>query len=253
VKALPFAAFVAWAALAVWAVAASAQPTETACRKTTFEGAAFTVCRYDAAKDELRLALHDRKGKPLGSLAAVRKWLGADASRALFAMNAGMYEKDRRPVGLFVERGRVVRPLNTATGSGNFYLLPNGVFWTTRDGTPHIDETAIFAEHKPKAWRATQSGPLLVEHGVIHPKISPNGTSELIRNGVGVHGREALFVISDAPVSFGRFARFFHDGLGCEDALYLDGTVSALWAPELGREDPRDGLGTFVVVLRRRS
>jgi uncharacterized protein YigE (DUF2233 family) len=68
-----------------------------------------------------------------------------------------------------------------------------------------------------------------------------------------VRGREAFFVISDAPVSFGRLARFLRDGLGCPDALYLDGAVSSLWAPALHREDSASGLGTFVVVLSRRS
>ena len=72
----------------------------------------------------------------------------------------------------------------------------------------------------------------------------------MIRNGVGVRGGEALFAISDQPVSFGRFARFFRDGLGCPDALYLDGAVSSLWAPAMGRQDTQTGLGTFVVVLR---
>jgi uncharacterized protein YigE (DUF2233 family) len=66
------------------------------------------------------------------------------------------------------------------------------------------------------------------------------------------HGGRAFFMISNDAVSFGRFARFLRDGLGCPDTLFLDGSVSSLWAPSLGRGDLRAGLGTFVVMLRRR-
>ncbi len=167
-------------------------------------------------------------------------------------MNAGMYGHDRRPLGLYVADGRRLEPLNRGHGGGgNFFLLPNGVFWTDRRGAPHVDETSAFADLDVHPRWATQSGPLLVSGGVIHPAVSPNGTSLYVRNGVGVRGHEAFFAISDGPVSFGRFARFLRDGLGCADALYLDGSVSSLWAPDLGRRDGREGLGTFVVVLRR--
>ncbi|HZZ37215.1 MAG TPA: hypothetical protein VFE03_15950 [Caulobacteraceae bacterium] len=41
------------------------------------------------------------------------------------------------------------------------------------------------------------------------------------------------------------------DGLACPDALYLDGAVSSLWTPELGRRDGRTNLGPMVVVLAK--
>jgi uncharacterized protein YigE (DUF2233 family) len=131
-------------------------------------------------------------------------------------------------------------------------MLPNGVFSVDKDGAAHVEETGRFLSHKRSPAWATQSGPLLLEGGVQHPKITEDGPSRLIRNGVGVSGPdEAWFVISEDPVSFGRFARFFRDGLGCPDALYLDGTVSSLWAPALGRRDPTAGLGPLVVVLAK--
>jgi len=166
-------------------------------------------------------------------------------------MNAGMYEPNRSPVGLFVAAGRTLHPLNQATGFGNFFLAPNGVFWVDAVGAAHITETAAYAAGARRPTWATQSGPLLVEAGRLNPHVAPNGTSLAIRNGVGVSGGDALFVISDAPVSFGRLARFFRDDLGCQDALYLDGSVSGLWSPALHRLDPTRGLGTFVVVLKR--
>jgi uncharacterized protein YigE (DUF2233 family) len=152
---------------------------------------------------------------------------------------------------LYVEAGRELKPLTRASGEGNFYLAPNGVFWTDQAGRPHVDETEAFAASTVRPAFATQSGPMLVWRGAVHPRFQPNGASQLIRNGVGVRGDEAFFVISDDPVSFGRFARFFRDGLGCPDALFFDGTVSSLWAPELHRRDAHPGLGPLVVVLRK--
>jgi uncharacterized protein YigE (DUF2233 family) len=52
-------------------------------------------------------------------------------------------------------------------------------------------------------------------------------------------------------VNFHDFARFFRDGLGCEDALFLDGgSAPGLYAPELGRDDPpgHGGYGPIIAV-----
>jgi uncharacterized protein YigE (DUF2233 family) len=242
------------ATLSLLAMAAShadppVQSPPPACEARRFEGDGFIVCRYDPASGSLRLVRRGADGTP-GSLPELRAALGDDAARVAFAMNAGMYDPDRNPVGLWVEAVREARPLNRADGRGNFFLKPNGVFWVGLDGMPHIDETSAFAMRDVVPAWATQSGPLLVSAGRLHPAIDANGTSLAIRNGVGVHGGQALFAISEGRVSFGRFARFLKDALGCDDALYLDGAVSSLWSPELGRLDRHAGLGTFVVVLR---
>ncbi|MBS0409454.1 MAG: phosphodiester glycosidase family protein [Proteobacteria bacterium] len=227
--------------------AAQARPRGApACRAETFEGSGFTVCRYDPASQRLSLVT----GGP-DSLPVLQVSLGASARRVDFALNAGMYRPDRAPVGLFVANGRTVTPLNPADGQGNFFLKPNGVFWTDAAGAPHVDETEAFAERAPQAAWATQSGPLIVRAGVLHPAIAENGASLTVRDAVGVAGRGAYFVLSDAPVSFGRLARFMRDDLGCRDVLYLDGHVASLWAPALRRQDARAGLGTFVVVLTK--
>jgi uncharacterized protein YigE (DUF2233 family) len=244
---------------ALW-LAASAPPSAPPpgaapppCVQQSFEGSRFWVCRYDPSIEELRLADRDAAGRPLDSLPGLRAWLGADADRVAFAMNAGMYEEGQRPLGLFVAAGREASALNRRTGGGNFYLTPNGVFWVGADGAPHVTETGAYAALAPGAavW-ATQSGPLLLAGGAPNPQISADGASLNLRNAVGVRDGAAMFVISDDRVSFGRLARFLRDALGCQDALYLDGAVSSLWAPGQDRIDGRRGLGTFVVVLRRR-
>ena len=222
------------------------------CQSTTFENARFTVCRYTAARDDLMLVSHSPRG-PIGSLSKLETSLGARAAAVDFAMNAGMYDEARRPVGLFVESFRTIHPLNRSDGTGNFFLKPNGVFWLDAVGVPHVEETESFAVRHPPAKLATQSGPLLVRSGRLNPRIADDGPSLTLRNGVGVRGGQAVFVISDDPVSFGRFARFIRDGLGMTDALYFDGAVSSLWVPAMDRQDARDGLATFVVATRRRT
>jgi uncharacterized protein YigE (DUF2233 family) len=236
-------------AATAWALAATAAADP--CHIQVFEGDRFAVCPYEPASDRLELSWRGPHGA-LDSLGGLKDSLGPRAGRVEFAMNAGMYEADQSPLGLLVVAGQTVRPLNRRSASGNFYLKPNGVFWVDSRGRPHIEETEAFAAEAPHARWATQSGPLLVSRGALNPHITPNGPSLLIRNGVGVRDGRAVFVISDDTVSFGRFARFLRDGLGCPDALFLDGAVSSLWAPSMGREDARAGLGTFVVVLSRR-
>jgi uncharacterized protein YigE (DUF2233 family) len=228
---------------------AAAAPTGP-CETQTFEGSRFTVCRYDRGADTLRLALNGPRG-PLGGFQTLARYLGRDQSRVLFAMNAGMYDKTQAPVGLLVMDGHAIHAADTGPGDGNFYLDPNGVFFVDASGGAHIAETNAFVTDEPQARWASQSGPLLVEHGALHPKIAPDGVSKNIRNGVGLAGPDqAFFVISDTPVSLGRFARFFRDALNCPDALYFDGHISALWAPSLGRQDTAAGLGPLVVVLK---
>ena len=220
-----------------------------ACEQRSFEGSRFTVCTYDAARDTLRLAWRGKDGNALRSLTALETALGAEGRQVRFATNAGMYDEEGAPIGLYVAAGERLKQLNRRSGPGNFHLLPNGVFAVDQRGQVSVTATPDF-DAAGKKW-ATQSGPMLVIGGRLHPKFDADGPSRLIRNGVGVRNpRTAYFVISEEGVSFGRFARFFRDALGCADALYLDGTVSSLWDPAAGRQDPYAGLGPILVVLK---
>lgn len=167
-------------------------------------------------------------------------------------MNAGMYDPGGRPVGLYVEDGRERHRLNLRDGPGNFHMKPNGVFAVDADGRVSVTRSEDFRRAVPAPRWATQSGPMLLVAGQLHPDFAPDGESRLLRNGVGVAGPEtAWFVVSDDAVSFGRFARFFRDALGCRDALFLDGSVSSLWDPAAGRQDGRAPLGPLVAAFRR--
>ena len=214
----------------------AAASADEGCRAVRFEGEGYVVCEVPAGAD-LRLFLRGEDGATLGGFGAVDAALAAEGLRLAFAMNGGMYHPDRRPVGLYVEHGREVAPLVEGPGPGNFGMEPNGVF-CVGEGF-RILTTPDHARTRPPCRHATQSGPMLVVGGAIHPRFIEGSDSRHVRNGVGVSadGRTAWLAISDAPVSFHRFARLFRDGLGARDALYLDGKVSRLHAPSLGRRD----------------
>jgi prepilin-type processing-associated H-X9-DG protein len=246
------------AAYLLWPRAAPDQPTPTAdellrsgpsaCEFITFEGSRFTACRYRRGADRIALLL-DPGGKQLHNLPALRRHLGADAERLRFAMNAGMYDRAGKPIGLYIEDGRERRALNTRNASGNFHLKPNGVFSVDADGRVAVTATERFRASPQVRW-ATQSGPMLVIDGKLHPKFSADGASLYVRNGVGVADSDtAWFAISEEPVSFGRFARLFRDRLGCANALFLDGSVSSLWDRPAGRVDAYPALGPLVAVF----
>ncbi len=219
------------------------------CREVSFEARSFTVCEVSASED-LRLFLNRPDGSTFGSFAAVNGELAASGETLAFAMNAGMFHRDRAPVGLFVEDGKQVTPLVTRAGPGNFGMLPNGVLcWG--DGRFRIVESRAFAKAPPSCRWATQSGPMLVIDGALHPRFLPDSDSRYVRNGVGVSGdgRRAVFAISNQPVTFHLFARLFRDGLGIRQALYLDGAISRLFAPQLGRDDFGFSMGPIVGVV----
>jgi uncharacterized protein YigE (DUF2233 family) len=219
------------------------------CAPRRVEDAAYTVCTLDLRRHEVRLFWKGADGEVIGTFDRLRA--GPEGERLVFAMNAGMYHEDRSPVGLYVEAGREMKRANTAAGPGNFHLKPNGVFYVA-GRSAGVMETGRYLKARVKADHATQSGPMLVIDGRIHPKISEDGPSRKIRNGVGVRDRSTVvFAISEEPVTFGAFARLFKDELGTPNALFLDGSVSSLYAPALGRNDGLLPMGPIVGALPR--
>ena len=228
----------------VWAAPAVA----VECEDVTYADTDYSVCTVDVASEDLRLFLRDDAGDILGGFRNVNESLGAQ--QLSFAMNAGMYHDDRAPVGHFVQDGVEVMRVIPNAGPGNFGLLPNGVLCLT-DTSARVIETLAFIDQAPTCRDATQSGPMLVIDGDLHPRFLPDGTSRYIRNGVGTSadGRSAVFVISNQVVNFYDFASFFRDVLKTPNALYFDGKVSRLHAPVLGRSDPGFRLGPIIGVV----
>ncbi|KQW63620.1 phosphodiester glycosidase family protein [Variovorax sp. Root411] len=207
----------------------------------------FTVVKVDLRTERLELFLRDDAGVPFKRFDRLDAWLKERHRQLDFAVNAGMYHEDFSPVGLLVRDGREEAPLNLAEGVGNFFLKPNGVFFVSHAG-PRVVESSEYPALAKGVRLATQSGPLLLRHGVVHPAFIPHSDSRKIRNGVGVIGHTAIFVISEKPVNFHEFALYFRDVLHCRDALYLDGTVSALHSATLHRSDFVRELGPILGI-----
>ncbi|MCG3269229.1 phosphodiester glycosidase family protein [Yoonia sp. I 8.24] len=220
------------------------------CADVDYKGNSYTTCEVDAVKEDLRLFLRDDAGEILGGFSAVDNSIPDET--LVFAMNAGMYHDDRAPVGHYVENGVEEMRIVPNAGPGNFGLLPNGVF-CVNDGSAQVYETLSFIENAPACRDATQSGPMLVIAGALHPRFLIDSTSRYVRNGVGTtaDGARAIFAISNNAVTFHEFGSFFRDFLQTPDALYFDGKVSRLYAPDLRRSDFGFQLGPIVGVVEQ--
>lgn len=231
-------------------IAAFNAPARAACEAIAEHEKPYIVCAFPADAGSVRLFWKDDAGKPYGGLGKLAETVQSNGERLLFAMNAGMYEEDLSPVGLYVENGRQLRAANVRSGPGNFHLKPNGVFYIGPRGAG-VMETSRYLAEKPAAAYATQSGPMLVIGGRIHPKIRSTGASEKIRNGVGVDGNRIVFAISREPVTFHAFASLFRDRLKTPDALFLDGSISALYAQPDFRAGGLWPIGPIVGVVEK--
>ena len=236
--------------LALSSCAASDAPAKeaaSACKQQSFEGTRFTVC--DPKSGQLRLFAASKAETPVRSFSELSAQV--DEATVAFAMNAGMFDEAGRPIGLATANGKPVRKVNLKDGPGNFHLKPNGVFMVTCGGKPAIFPSDAIPAFRCAPELATQSGPLLVIGGKLHPKFEADGSSRYIRNGVGVTAEgKALFVISQDPVSLGKLARFYRDALRTPNALFFDGSVSSLWDPATHRMDSHSPLGPIIVAFK---
>ncbi len=193
------------------------------------QGFVYTIVNLQ--EQNLALFWKGKDNKVLGNFEALEKALKADHQQLLFAMNAGMYTQDQTPLGLYIEKGKELHPLNTQTGSGNFYLKPNGVFSIDKRKEAKLCSTDQFIADKD-VYFATQSGPMLLVNGQFHPAFKEGSTNLNIRNGVGlINKHKVVLAMSKEAVNFYDFARFFK-AMGCKNALYLDGFVSRTYYPK---------------------
>jgi uncharacterized protein YigE (DUF2233 family) len=166
-------------------------------------------------------------------------------------MNGGMFTPDYSPVGLYIENYKEIKSLNKASGGGNFGLKPNGVFYITATNQAVICKTEDF-KNDGKIKYATQSGPMLVVDGKIHPAFTRNSSNGNIRNGVGIlPDGSVLFAITKDYLNFYDFAMFFKQK-GCKNALFLDGTISQMYCPEKNLLNTAGSFGVMIGVTTPR-
>ena len=214
--------------------------------QTSIQDGRMVSFEADLAEGKLALYWKNESEKLLRSLATLKSYLDAQDQELLFAMNAGMYLKNRQPQGLYIEKGDVLVEMDTLQKAfGNFYLQPNGVFFLTREGRAGVkrsDQIPALSELE----FATQSGPMLLIEGKVHSAFRKGSENVHIRNGVGIlPNGNPVFAISSERVNLYDFASFFQS-LGCENALYLDGYVSRMYLPSEGWNQLDGNFGAMI-------
>ncbi len=244
--------FVGYFLSLLFTTTASGAELPSYCQQLEHQGGNYTVCSFDPHKSEIRLYHRDyMTGEPYGSFSALSSALWRQHQFIVFAMNGGMYHRDLSAVGLYIENGNETTSISTSGGWGNFHMQPNGVFFIEKGGAGVL-ETSAYLNANKKPEFATQSGPMLVIDGKLHPRFLADSDSFKRRNGVGVSPDGVVhFAISENPVRFYDFATLFRDALHSPNALYLDGTISSADIPAMGRRDDLFPMGPIIAVVDR--
>jgi uncharacterized protein YigE (DUF2233 family) len=212
----------------------------------------FDYYIVDLEKSKLELFWKTAEGDKYMSMRKLRNKLRQNKQNLIFATNAGMYTPTSDPQGLYIENRKKLAPLDSAKkGYGNFYMQPNGVFLVDTTHKAHVVTTPEFKKMEGKTLFATQSGPMLLTKGKMNPHFNKGSKNTYVRSGVGVISPTKLvFIISNRPVNFYDFATLFKENFGCKDALYLDGAISQMYLPELGRKELGGSFGAIIGVVK---
>ena len=212
----------------------------------------FVSYTVNQKKEIISFYYKDENQANFQSLNNLKIWLNKNHKDLVFAMNGGMYKKDKSPQGLFIENGNKIAEIDTASGAGNFYLKPNGVFYLTNKNEVKVSATKTFLNDKNIKF-ATQSGPMLVIDGEIHKAFNKTSTNLNIRNGVGIlPNGQVLFAMSKKEINFYDFAEFFKNK-GCKNALYLDGFVSRTYCPSQNWTQTDGDFGVIIGVTKEKK
>jgi uncharacterized protein YigE (DUF2233 family) len=185
----------------------------------------------DPKVQDIQFYWKDDSGQIFRSIQRLQDFLLQKHKKLVFAMNGGMFAPDNSPQGLFIQQRQLLIPADTSSGSGNFYMKPNGILYITANGKAAICPTENFVNNGQIRF-ATQSGPMLLINGAFHPSFKKGSSNVNIRNGVGVlPDNRLLFAMSEEPINFWDFSNYFKER-GCQNALYLDGFVSRTYLPE---------------------
>ncbi len=212
----------------------------------------FVSYIVDTQKQDIKLFWKNDKKENFKSIQNLKEWLEKKQSTLVFAMNAGMYNKAYSPQGLYIENNQLLSPMDTFNGAGNFYVKPNGVFYITEDNLPAICTTPNFIDNG-KIKYATQSGPMMVIDGQIHPSFKKGSTNINIRNGVGIlPDNRVIFAMSKRKINFFDFANYFKS-MGCTNALYLDGHISQTYLPEQDWVQTDGEFGAIIGITKNKQ
>lgn len=218
--------------------------------RVKFNGMIYDLVIIDPLKIKLQIAIENNEGVKISYL---ENDFGKE--NILFITNAGMFTKEYKALGYLSYKEKQISAINLGESDyGNFYLKPNGIFYINNNIGNILESerfNKIILEKNIIPYLATQSGPLLLNEGNIHPAFNKGSKNRYIRNGVGIINNRNLivFAISNRPVNFYDFSVFFRDFLNSNNALYLDGNISIMYIPELNRKQYRGTLGPVIYAL----
>lgn len=218
----------------------------------TFNGWEYHAIIINPTSQKIKMHWLSSNNTIYKNLGSVKKDLSKTSQKVLMLTNGGMYQEDNTPLGLFISEGKELKSINTKSSSfGNFYIQPNGVFYTDSAGAYLITTAAFTKMNKAKKQTiqyATQSGPMLVLDDKINSQFTHQSRNFNLRSGVGkLSNNNIVFIISRSyTTNFHDFAVIFRDVFGCKNALYLDGAISRMYLPALR---PTDLGGDFGVII----
>jgi uncharacterized protein YigE (DUF2233 family) len=220
-----------------------------------FKGVDYNIYISNSDSSAIKMHLLSKDGRNYVSIRNLLGYLISQKQTPLMITNAGMYTQSLQPQGLFIENRKLLRPLDLSSPKtdANFYLKPNGVFYIDTLGKASIEISEQFQKlYDSKSVTvefATQSGPMLVNNGEIHPSFKSGSQNRKIRSGVGiVDSKKSAFAISLDEANFYDFAILFKDILGCNDALFLDGAISLMYLKDIAPNTLGGQFGPLISV-----
>ena len=195
-------------------------------KKVSITNEDFLIYYPDLEKSIIKMYWKSDDGTPYKSM---KEFISKLSDRKiLFATNGEIYSKNYTPEGLYIENHKIISDLNLNNGEGNFYMRPNGVFYI-ENNKPMITDSNDFVYNKNISY-AVQSGPLLIKNGEINKSFGENSNSLKVRSAVGIDKENKIFFyMSKKDISFYNFSKYALDELGCEQLLFLDGTISKMY------------------------
>lgn len=94
----------------------------------------LTVQAYTVNPQTERVKMYWQKanGEAWGTLQALLADINSQGQIQM-VMNGGIYDESYAPLGLYIENGQQKVALNLASGEGNFFIRPGGVFYVAGD------------------------------------------------------------------------------------------------------------------------
>ncbi len=178
-----------------------------------------------------------------------KKFLKTKGTNLVVATNGGIFDKKFNSLGLLIENGKVIKPLNLKKGKGNFYLKPNGVFFI-KNSKENIFTSDEFSKLAIEPSFAIQSGSLLIQNSKINSSFLPSSKSKFIRNAIGINQKsEVVLIITKEKVSLYNFAKHLKENLNCKNALYLDGGISGFYSTKYLKNIDKE-FGSIIVIIK---